>query len=79
MSRTIQIKGSIRMLFDQQIEVTEKQFERLKDLDIEDVYIGDNSELFHEIEGLVDMGDMFDIDDTFENVEVIDKTDKHAQ
>ncbi|CDF80594.1 hypothetical protein BN863_28820 [Formosa agariphila KMM 3901] len=78
MSKTIKIKGSIKMYFNQQIEVTEEQFERLKNLGVEDVYSGDNYELFHEIEGLIDMADMYGIDDTFEDVEVTDKTDEYA-
>jgi hypothetical protein len=70
MSRKIRITGTIEMSFDQEIEVTDEQFELLKDLDCEDVYYHNNSERYHEIEGLIDMGDMLDIGDAFENVMV---------
>lgn len=70
----IRLQGSIKMTFDQEIEVTEEQFELLKDLGSEDVYAHDDSEKYHEIEGLIDMSDMLDIADEFENVEVTEIT-----
>ena len=68
--KTVNIKGTIEMTFDQQINVTDEQFELLKDLDVEDVSSYRDSKKYYELEGLIDMADMLEIADEFENVSV---------
>ena len=70
MSKNIRIRGNVEMSFDQEITVTNEQFELLKDLGCEDVYCHKDSKRYFELEGLINMVDMLDIGDSFENVEV---------